>query len=150
MHKLLILLVGLLVVTVVNFEIYQNEKSIKQGKNIYLRLAPVDPRALMMGDYMSLRYSIESELRGEKYQDSIVLYLDKNQVAKIDNDKDDKQKIVIKLTKERYGARLKLAHRYYFQEGFADRYQKAKYGRFKIDGDKILLVGLADEEFEEL
>ena len=150
MHKLLILLVGLLVVTVVNFEIYQNEKSIKHGKNIYLRLAPVDPRALMMGDYMSLRYSIESELRGEKYQDSIVLYLDKNQVAKIDNDKDDKQKIVIKLTKESYGARLKLAHRYYFQEGFADRYQKAKYGRFKIDGDKILLVGLADEEFEEL
>ena len=150
MHKLLILLVALLVVTVVNFEIFQNEKSIKQGKNIYLRLAPVDPRALMMGDYMSLRYSIESELRGEKYQDIIVLYLDKNQVAKIDNNKDDKQKIVIKLTKESYGARLKLAHRYYFQEGFADRYQKAKYGRFKIDGDKILLVGLADEEFGEL
>lgn len=45
-----------------NFSVVKKENLLKDGKLILLSLAPVDPRSLMQGDYMTLRYSISENL----------------------------------------------------------------------------------------
>lgn len=40
--------------------VLQKEKTIKEGQFVLLELAPVDPRSLMQGDYMSLNYAIST------------------------------------------------------------------------------------------
>ncbi|GIU50541.1 GDYXXLXY domain-containing protein [Shewanella sp. KT0246] len=60
-----IILVGTLVLILglVNWQIYQKEQHIHHGELIYLELAPVDPRSLMQGDYMALRFQISNDVR---------------------------------------------------------------------------------------
>lgn len=41
-----------------NTEIYRNEQILARGQRVVLALAPVDPRSLMQGDYMDLRYDV--------------------------------------------------------------------------------------------
>ncbi|PMG41977.1 GDYXXLXY domain-containing protein [Shewanella sp. 10N.286.52.B9] len=60
-----IILVGTLVLMLglINWQIYQKEQQIKQGDLVYLELAPVDPRSLMQGDYMALRFKMSNDIR---------------------------------------------------------------------------------------
>ena len=51
---------------VFNVAIYRNERLLASGETLYLELAPVDPRSLMQGDYMRLRYAVE---RSDRPQD---------------------------------------------------------------------------------
>src|SRR5690606_24345673 len=48
-----------IVLLVVNTGIYQREQILQQGQTAVLALAPVDPRSLMQGDYMALRFAAE-------------------------------------------------------------------------------------------
>ena len=51
-----IILINLILLLVYfNGSILSKEDLLKNGKLILLELAPVDPRSLMQGDYMSLR-----------------------------------------------------------------------------------------------
>src|SRR5690606_10833586 len=51
------LLAGLLLIlAVVNVGIWQRERILATGRTVVLALAPVDPRSLMQGDYMALRF----------------------------------------------------------------------------------------------
>ena len=63
MRKWLILLCAPLILAVVNLAIWQNERLIKQGETLLLELAPVDPRSLMQGDYMALRFAMADAIR---------------------------------------------------------------------------------------
>lgn len=79
--------VGLIILAVANFTIIQTETSLTQGEVIFLRLAPVDPRSLIQGDYMQLDYALTNELRSvadlpERGQ--LVLQLDNQNVATFD------------------------------------------------------------------
>lgn len=47
---------------VVNTGIYQREQILAAGKTVILELAPVDPRALMQGDYMALYFDVSRQL----------------------------------------------------------------------------------------
>lgn len=38
------------------FQSYSNEKALKEGKEIILQLEPLDPRSMLQGDYVQLRY----------------------------------------------------------------------------------------------
>ncbi|WP_144211510.1 GDYXXLXY domain-containing protein [Shewanella donghaensis] len=60
-----IILVGTLVLMlgIINWEIFQKEQQIRQGDLVYLELAPVDPRSLMQGDYMALRFKMSNDIR---------------------------------------------------------------------------------------
>src|SRR5690606_4235060 len=48
---------------VVNAGIYQREQILAHGKSVILALAPVDPRSLMQGDYMALRFQVADDVR---------------------------------------------------------------------------------------
>ena len=64
-------LIGVFVIALlgaVNYKVQQFEDVLATGKPVVLKIAPVDPRSLMQGDYMVLNYAILSE-----FQQSLVL-----------------------------------------------------------------------------
>ncbi|MFO7603571.1 MAG: GDYXXLXY domain-containing protein, partial [Gammaproteobacteria bacterium] len=52
---LLTLVVALLLV---NVSIYHKQQLLANGQVVYVELGPVDPRSLMQGDYMALRFQL--------------------------------------------------------------------------------------------
>jgi len=81
MRKAVALVAGLLVLAFVNYGIYGRERLVREGRVMVLRLAPVDPRSLMQGDYMRLRFEAADQAQLASGADSradgrIVLALD--------------------------------------------------------------------------
>ncbi|MCH5143727.1 GDYXXLXY domain-containing protein [Desulfovibrio sp. UIB00] len=63
MRKLYILAVLVLFLGGYALSVYRLETVLAEGKTILLPLAPVDPRAPLMGDYMALRYVVNNDIR---------------------------------------------------------------------------------------
>ncbi|HEX7554150.1 MAG TPA: GDYXXLXY domain-containing protein, partial [Geothrix sp.] len=61
MRNLILLVTAAVVLVMVNYSIWQREQLISSGRTVLLELAPVDPRSLMQGDYMALRFKVASE-----------------------------------------------------------------------------------------
>ncbi|MGL1920348.1 MAG: GDYXXLXY domain-containing protein [Hyphomicrobiales bacterium] len=139
------------------FGIYQKQKLIESGRIVYLKLAPVDPRSIMQGDYMRLRYAIERRETnaGKMPQTGFAhLLLDENNVVQSANYvADDLQlkdnEIRFKFTSNGYRAQIQ-PDSFLFQQGLRELYQPAKYGIFTVSGDEHLLVGLADGDLNEI
>ncbi len=157
-YKWIVVLFNLgIILFLINSSIVKKEKLLIEGKTILLELAPVDPRSLMQGDYMQLRYAISSNI---KYYETIpkrgfcVVKLDSNNVAhqvRFQSDllKKNNDEIFIEYTKGEF-YRINIgAESYFFQEGEADKYEKAVYGALRIDekGNSIL-IGLYNKDFE--
>ena len=152
-----------LILVLVNFNIYKKEQIFENGQMVLLELAPVDPRSLMQGDYMRLRFAIERTVLEQQEEDAnsnvkssgyFIVNLDKNNVgsfARIDSDKElaDNQ---VKMQFRIRHARIRLAtHAFFFEEGTASEYEKARYGEFRVDSSgELLLNNLRDESFEVL
>lgn len=158
-----ILILGnlLLLLAYFNWSVFKKEQTLKEGKLVLFRLAPVDPRSLMQGDYMALNYDVPrvSELYpGDSIelvpsQGYAVLALDSNQVATIVRLQPAigelrTGELLIKYRKESYDL-LKLgAESFFFEEGQGETYEKAEYGGLRVDeGGNSILVGLYDEHF---
>ena len=60
-HLILVGLVG--VCLVFGGMVVQKEAVLEEGHLVLLALAPVDPRSLMQGDYMTLRYAVAVTVR---------------------------------------------------------------------------------------
>lgn len=63
MRKLYLLAVLVLFLGGYGLSVYRMETVLAEGKTILLALAPVDPRAPLMGDYMALRYVVNNDIR---------------------------------------------------------------------------------------
>ncbi len=144
-----------LVFATVNILVISKEKTLATGRTMLLRLAPVDPRSLMQGDYMILRYAIARNLPKTqmKAKGFIVVTLDKNDVAKFvrfhEGESLEPGEYLL-LYRNRKGLRLG-AESFFFQEGDAKLYSKARYGELKVDASgKSVLVGLRGEDFNRL
>src|SRR5882672_8284017 len=71
MRSVIALLACAAILALVGFSIAGKERQLVSGKVVYLELAPVDPRSLMQGDYMALRFKIANDARsGMKRSDS--------------------------------------------------------------------------------
>jgi uncharacterized membrane-anchored protein len=154
---ILILVNTVLLLLYFNFAILKKEQILDQGKLIFLELAPVDPRSLMQGDYMALRYKISNNEDFTKIDKRgyCVVTLSTQGIAEKVRLQPDKFPLkpdehLINCAVNQY--RLNIgAESFFFQEGHANRYEKAKYGAVKIDGNgNSLLVGLYDEQLKEL
>ena len=158
MKKHINLAMAVVIVAVFIFGITQKEKLIAEGEVVYLALAPVDPRSIMQGDYMRLRYAIESQRiqfddRNKPNTGFIRLKLDEKKVAEFvgfdDGQALGEQEIRFKYSKTR--TRINLSpDSFLFQEGLRTTYAAAKYGIFRVSGDEHLLVGLADGDLKEI
>jgi uncharacterized membrane-anchored protein len=131
------------------------ESVVRSGRRVYLRLAPVDPRSLMQGDYMDLRYDISRGLGDDIAPDGhLVITVDGLGVAWFVRLHDGRPLAPGEqlLRYRRRGWRVKLgAESYFFQEGHAKLYDVARYGELRVtpSGESVL-VGLADEKLQRL
>jgi len=157
MRHLLVLIMAVIVLALVNFEIYQKEQLLAEGTTVLLELVPRDPRSLMQGDYMVLRYHIASlpalnEVEKDGY---LVIERDEKQVANFSRIYEDGTALeanesLLRFRKRQRGIRLG-AESFFFQEGHAEYYNNARYGELRVapSGDSVL-VGLRDAELSPL
>jgi len=161
------------VLALVDFSIVGKEHQLESGRVVYLELAPVDPRSLMQGDYMALRFKIANDARPamQRPQSSgarrflgqgdlatadgrIVAALDPGSVAtyrRLDDGTPLARNEVLLRYRVREGEVKFATNAFFFQEGAAKRYEGARYGEFRVapDGD-LLLTGLRGKELQPL
>ena len=136
--------------------IYQKEQIKAHGETVFLKLAPVDPRSLIQGDYMQLRYAIERDgfKRSEAARGYIVLSIDQKGIGSFkrffEGEALAPNEKLMRYHKEYSGIRI-VPYSFMFQEGHAKFYAKAAYGIFKFDSSSNhILVGLADDQLREI
>lgn len=158
-YKWIIIIVNLIILLgLFNNSILQKEELLSNGQLILLELAPVDPRSLMQGDYMDLRYAISEN----SSYDSIakrgfcVVKLEENGVAKKVRIQENKTPLnnneyLIEYTSRQWRGLNIGAESFFFQEGEAEKYENAKYGGVRVDNQgNSLLVGLYDEHRKKM
>lgn len=144
----------LLLLVYVNVFIVRKETLRKEGRLILLELAPADPRSLMQGDYMDLRYKLAADApRGRMLRlGYCVLRTDPRGVVQEvrfqpHSQPRTAQEQLLKYTMPDSFSVCLGAASFFFQEGQAERYSKAKYGGLRVDVDgNSLLVGLYDAQ----
>ncbi len=146
------------VLALFQFFIWQKQQVLARGATILLKLAPTDPRSLMQGDYMVLRYEVANEVPADsdgRRRGKIVVALDENGVAKFARAPDAQplapNEHLLKYYRES-PLRVRLgAESFFFQEGEAERFAKARYGELKVapDGSSVL-AGLRDDSLQPI
>ncbi|MFM5049351.1 GDYXXLXY domain-containing protein [Aeromonas veronii] len=160
-RQLALLLSGLAILAGINATVWRYEHAMSSGEVVLLRLAPVDPRSLMQGDYMRLNYEIARELTSRnaratqnKGSDTLVIRLDAHQVASLVADgKPDRLASDERLLQVHQSERQWQIgpDAYFFEEGTGEQYEAARYGEFRLQADgKTLLVGLRDEAYQPI
>ena len=169
MHKKIAIVSLLVILALVNWSIAGKEKHLAEGKEVYLELAPVDPRSLMQGDYMALRFRIadevykalpETEDRRRWRHDVaasdgfVVASLDERNIGTFKSLYKDQSlpgnEIILRY-RVRNGAVKFATNAYFFQEGHGNYYQFAEYGQFRVDGKgELLLVSMYDKDLNKL
>ncbi|MGQ0658385.1 MAG: GDYXXLXY domain-containing protein [Chromatiales bacterium] len=157
MRNALLAIATLLVLGVVTGAIVQKEKLLKDGRVILLELAPVDPRSLMQGDYMALRFEIATRIpTGEKTARDgyVIVTVDERAVGAFGR-LDDGTPLAPREARMRYRIRndeVKFAtNAFFFQEGHAEVYAPARFGEFRVsESGDMLLTGLRDEDLQPL
>lgn len=135
----------ILVLVVVNLMIAGKETALARGQSIFLELVPVDPRSLMQGDYMVLRYALAEKV--PQNDDAGVVYV-----------KLDSRKVATSLAATAADGTLPLRYRrkngevvfdaesYFFQEGKGHLFQEARFAELRVDSRGMpILVALLDE-----
>lgn len=130
--------------------IIKTEQDIKQAPSVYFKIVPVDPRALLSGDYMELSFNFENVARadfqpGQSSKD-LILFIDERGVAGVNEIPAAKT-----LTLHFNGTRFNVPHQFYFEEGTGETYEKASYAKMKVlPGGRLAVAALTDEQFNEL
>jgi len=143
-----IVLLGIL--AAVNGLIAHKESVLRSGQRMLLRLAPVDPRSLMQGDYMVLAYEAARSVpvTGLPGDGRLVVAVDANDVARFVRIHGGGPLAPGEhLLRYRVRGQVQLgAESFFFQEGHAGRYENARYGELRVRADgSSVLVGLCDE-----
>ncbi|MCD0506108.1 GDYXXLXY domain-containing protein, partial [Bordetella petrii] len=153
-----------LAAVVVNGAIWQRETLLAHGRVAILALAPVDPRSLMQGDYMALRFEAGDQVMKHFAADDkkappldgyVVLVPDSQgvaQVARIQSEPQPQQNQEIALRYRLRGGQVRIVtNAYFFPEGQADRYAAARYGELRVGDDGTgLLVRMLGEDKQPL
>lgn len=140
----------ILVLAFFAFSVIKKETLMSNGTEILLRLAPVDPRSLMQGDYMALDFEVTRKISYDSKSGYVVVKVGDDRVAEFVRVQDGKnvndRELIIHY--KRHQGRLTIgADNYFFQEGSAKKFENAKYGLLKVDSDgNSILVGLCDKD----
>lgn len=140
--------------------IRQNEALIAEGTPVFIELAPVDPRSLMQGDYMRLRFQLPTDAETAETvpwqaRPAVVVRRDARGVARAERlhatgTPLQADELRIELT-PRGGRWVLVTDAWFFQEGEAALWERARYGEFRVRADgRALLVGMADAELKPL
>lgn len=159
MRRLILVLSTLLVLLIINYGIYQRELLTTNGRVILLELAPVDPRSLMQGDYMALRFKVANQAFNRKMLEEedggyLVLELDDHNVASFKRFADESalaDNEVLMRYRIRNGRAKFATNAFFFQEGHAKHYDTARFGEFRVASDgEAILTNLLNKDFATL
>ena len=159
MRNIVLWAVLAVVLILANWSIVGKERVLANGEMMLLDLAPVDPRSLMQGDYMTLRYALAQRIMSQldapfSATGVAVVQLDENAVAslvRLDGTEalapDERL-----LQYRKRGESLRIAgEAFFFQEGQDEIYARARYGEVRVDASgEAVLVGLRDFEFNRM
>lgn len=159
MRKAIAIAAGILVLGLANWTVFRREELLADGKVVLLELAPVDPRSLMQGDYMALRFKVVDEAfgrnHGKQAEDGrIVVRVDERGLGVFAR-RDAGEPLAVGEVALRYRMRdgkAKFAtNAFFFQEGTGQSYARARYGEFRVvPSGELLLTHLIGEKFERL
>lgn len=158
-YKWIVILVNLLLILVyINWSIGSKESLLDEGELVLIELAPVDPRSIMQGDYMNLRYKLAKglDVASLSKRGYCVVSINPDKVGSILRYQQntiplEEGEKLIKYTKKSQNTLYLGADSFFFQEGQAEKYEKAKYGALKIDSNgNSLLVGLYDTDLKAI
>ena len=155
--RILILAGALLVLGAVNYSIFAKERIKRDGVVVYLDLAPVDPRSIMQGDYMTLRFRLAQDIAANAKPLPA-----EGDTSMAEVTVDDRK--VASLAKGGATGNLRIRYRirkgqvwlgtnaFFFEEGSEARYAPARYGEFRVDAasGEAVLVNLRDAAFNPL
>ena len=156
----MIVVAGLaLILVLANWDIAQKRAVIANGQVLLLELRPADPRSLLQGDYMRLALA-DGAMPGADgivdmpYRGTIILALDGNRVGRyvrLDDGsplKDGELRVQYRRHQEWSRPRLDYgAQSFFFQEGDAERYERARYAILRVAEDgSTVLTDLAAED----
>ncbi len=173
MRKIIAIVALILILAGVNWSIYQKEQHLATGAIAYLKLRPVDPRSLMQGDYMRLRFELADKIiaalpkkpigssnwRNRHNVDAsdgyVVVTLDDKRVASFKSIYTEGVTLAdneIKLQYRVRNSRVKFAtNAFFFQEGTAKVYEAAKFGQFRVNNHGgLLLATMFDKDLKKL
>ncbi len=151
----------MLTLLVANGAIWQKQDLIARGQPLYLALAPVDPRSLMEGDFMRLRFPTVDAQAVPLLQDlgaarpHMVVQLDARGVATVQRLYAQGQSLaanerMLELT-PKDGNWVVVTDAWFFKEGDAQHWQSARFGEFRVLPDgRALLVGMADAKLQAI
>lgn len=149
MRNAVFLVTAAMVLVLVNVSIRQREALMTTGRTLLLELAPVDPRSLMQGDYMALRFKVANDAfplgsSGGIKDGRLVLAVDPRNVGTFRRFDDGQLAADEALLRYRVrNDQPKFAtNAFFFQERQGELYREAKYGEFRVapDGDAILVA----------
>jgi len=169
MHKKIAVGSLFIILAFVNWSIAKKEKHRAEGKEVFLKLAPVDPRSLMQGDYMALRFKLADEVYRalpktedpsrwrhdvEASDGFVVTALDDRNIGRFKGVYEDQiladNEILLRF-RVRNGTVQFATNAFYFQEGHADIYEAAEYGQFRVDDQgELLLVAMYDKGLKKI
>jgi uncharacterized membrane-anchored protein len=150
----------------VNTLIAHKESIKRNGDVVYLDLAPVDPRSLMQGDYMTLDFRLAREIQNS-FSDTtgsvrskpmegetrlVSVKLDEKRVASLSTNTSTNNEPLKIRYRMRDGRVWLGTNAFFFEEGKAAQYEGARYGEFRLDKDsgEAVLVGLRSTTLEKL
>ncbi|MHC4513118.1 MAG: GDYXXLXY domain-containing protein [Planctomycetota bacterium] len=165
MKKLNLLVWGnlVLVLGAASWIIQQKEDLLENGRLVLLEVGRYDPRSLMQGDYMQLRYEISRTIgnklpEGRQPDGVVVLAVDENDIGTFRRFYEgealaaDEQLLRYKVRHGHWNRVRVAAESYFFQEGTAAEYERAaRYVELRVDAEgRTLLVALRDEKRRRL
>lgn len=117
-------------------------------------LAPLDPRSLMQGDYMALRFELANDVMDEPAGGVVVVKLDARRVATFVR-REDGSPLGPDERRLRYTSRAGRpvfgADAFLFEEGRAKAFEAAKFGGMRVDPrGQLILESLHDEALRRI
>lgn len=159
MRNTVLLLTVVVVLVLVNYNIMQREELLTHGRTVLLELAPVDPRSLMQGDYMALRFKLAAEafpadkIKGGQ-DGRLVLAVDANNIAmfrRFAGGGGAAAGEVLLRYRIRNGQPKFATNAFFFEEKQGKFYREAKYGEFRVSAaGEALLVSLCGADLQAL
>ncbi|MFZ2290550.1 MAG: GDYXXLXY domain-containing protein [Halopseudomonas yangmingensis] len=153
----------LLVMLAALWAVTGHERTLREGQLVLLELAPVDPRSLMQGDYMALRFAVDRQLSAqsgwpEQPKAGVPRYawlrLDEQRRAQLVavDDQLPPPGDLLAMRVRRVEAGYSLGPNvFFFEEGQAEVFEAARWGAFRVAADgTALLTALYDQQLQVL
>ncbi|HEY5604866.1 MAG TPA: GDYXXLXY domain-containing protein [Gammaproteobacteria bacterium] len=142
-----------------NYLIFNKERVLANGTVMLLDLAPRDPRSILQGDYMVLRYSMAADIARRSKEltadGQVVVRLDDKHVAQFQRIHDGNKPLgnneYLLLYRKRNGVVKIATDAFFFQEQHGKYYSSARYGEVRVSskGDAVL-SGVRDGQLNKL